>query len=68
MGQQLRSWRSGDGETRWLSTLVDTMEMISRRDLRDAPCDRRVLAALRAQLARSASPYAIGTSHFSLRN
>jgi len=68
MGQQLRPWLSGDGERLWLSTLVDTMEMISRRDVRVAPCDRRVLAGLRAQLARPASPYAIGTSRFSLSN
>jgi hypothetical protein len=68
MGQQLRPWRSGDGERRWLSALVDTMEVISRRDARVAPCDRRILAALRAQLARPASPYAMGTSRFSLRN
>jgi hypothetical protein len=51
-----------------LSALVDTMEVISRRDARVAPCDRRILAALRAQLARPASPYAMGTSRFSLRN
>jgi hypothetical protein len=44
------------------------MEMISRRDVRVAPCDGRVLAALRAQLARPASPCAMGTSRFSLRN
>jgi hypothetical protein len=68
MGQQLRPWRSGDGERLWLLTLVDTMEMISRRDVRVAPCDGRVLAALRAQLARPASPCAMGTSRFSLRN
>jgi len=68
MGQQMRPWRSGDGERLWLSTLVDTMETVSRPDVRAAPCDRRILAALRAQLARPASPYALGAWRFSLRN
>ena len=48
--------------------LIDTMEEISRPELRAVPCDGSVLAALRAQLARPASanaPYAAG---YSLRN
>jgi len=48
--------------------LIDTMEEISRPELRAVPCDRSVLAALRAQLARPATahmPYATG---YSLRN
>ena len=52
----------------WLSMLIDTMEEISRPELRAVPCDGRVLAALRAQLARPASarmPYA---TSYSLRN
>jgi len=68
MGQRLQVWRSGDGERLWLSMLIDTMEEISRPELRAAPCDISVLAALRAQLARPASaqmPYASG---YSLQN
>jgi len=48
--------------------LIDTMEEISRPELRAVPCDGHVLAALRAQLARPASarmPYA---TKYSLRN
>jgi hypothetical protein len=48
--------------------LVDTMEKLSRPEFRSVPCDRSVLAAVRAQLARPASPYQYGVSHFSLRN
>ena len=68
MGQQLHTWRSGSGQRVWLSRLIDTMEQISRPELRAVPCDISVLAALRAQLARPASaqmPYASG---YSLRN
>jgi hypothetical protein len=73
MGQQLQSWRSGDGEKLWLSMLVDTMEKLSQEKLSRpeggaTPCDRSVLAALTAQLARPASPYPHCGSHFSLRN
>lgn len=41
--------------------LIDTMEAISRPELRAVPCDSQVLAAMRAQLARPAlarTPYA----------
>jgi len=68
MGQQIRTWRSETSQRLWLSMLIDTMEEISRPELRAVPCDGRVLAALRAQLARPASapiPYATG---YSLRN
>ena len=68
MGQQLRTWRSGSGQRAWLSMLIDTMEEISRPELRAVPCDGLLLAAFRAQLARPASaqmPYATG---YSLRN
>ncbi len=66
MGQRLQIWRSGDGERRWLSMLVDAMEEVSRPEIRKIPCDPRI--ALRAQLARPASPYPYGISKFSLRN
>ena len=68
MGQQLRTWQSGSGQRAWLSMLINTMEEISRPEMRAVPCDNSVLAALRAQLARPASaqmPYATG---YSLRN
>ena len=68
MGQQFQSWRSGSGQNSWLAMLVDAMEKASRPELRAVPCDSRVLAALRAQLARPATahmPYATG---YSLRN
>jgi hypothetical protein len=47
--------------------LVDAMEKFSRPELRAVPCDRLVLAAVRAQLARPASAY-LPHSQFSLRN
>jgi hypothetical protein len=65
---QVQAWRSGDGEKLWLSTLIDTMEKIARRELRAVPCDRLVLAKVSAHLARPVSPYPPGASHFSLRN
>ena len=68
MGQQLAPWRSGDGEKMWLSTLIATMEQVSRPELRGLCCDQTVLDALGAQLARPASPYPYGVSPFSLRN
>ena len=68
MGQQLQSWRSENGETWWLSMLIDTMEEVSRSQARSVPCDPAILIALRAQLARPASPWAYYGSHFSLRN
>ena len=77
MGHQVRphqakAWRSGDGERAWLSTLIDTMERVSREQgfreqgfreqgsrpgVRAIPCDRAVLSALRLQLALPAAPY-----------
>jgi hypothetical protein len=68
IGQQIQSWRSGDGHTLWLSMLVDAMEQLSRPEFRAVPCDRSVLAAFNAQLARPASSYPYGGSRFSLRN
>jgi hypothetical protein len=68
MGQQLQSWRSGDGEKLWLSMLVDTMEEIARPEIRKLPCDSSILAALRVQLARPVSAYVQYASRFSLRN
>lgn len=55
MAQQLQPWRSQSGEKLWLSTLVGTMEKMSRPEVRSVPCDPFVLARLRAQLALPAS-------------
>jgi len=68
MGQQLQSWRTGSGQTLWLSVLVDTMEEFSRPEWRAIACDRLELASLRAQLARPAATYTAYVSHFSRRN
>jgi hypothetical protein len=57
MAQRPEQWRSGDGERLWLLALIDAMERVSRRDARPVPCDRRVLAAVKVQLACPASPY-----------
>jgi hypothetical protein len=68
MGQQIPGWRSASGQRLWLSMLIDTMEEISRPELRAIPCDEQLLLALRAQLARPAMarmPYA---SAYGLRN
>ena len=68
MGQQLNTWRSEGGDRRWLSTLIDAMEEVARPERRAVPYDPFVLAAVRAQLARPASPLAHCGSVFSLRN
>jgi len=68
MGQQLNTWRSGSGQRVWLSRLIDTMEVISRPELRAVPCDISVLAAFRAQLARPASAHMAFATPYSLRN
>jgi hypothetical protein len=68
MGQQLGTWRSVSGQRAWLSMLIDSMEEISRPESRAVPCDRNVLAALRAQLARPASARMPCATGYSLRN
>ena len=68
MGQQLHTWRSGSGQRVWLTRLIDTMEQVSRPELRTVPCETRVLAAFRAQLARPASAHMPFATPYSLRN
>jgi hypothetical protein len=68
MGQQLRTWRSVGDQRAWLSMLINTMEQVSRPELRAVPCDGQVLAALRAQLARPATAGMAYNSGYSLRN
>ena len=68
MGQQIQEWRSANGQRLWLSMLIDTMEAISRPELRAVPCDDQLLATVRAQLARPALSRAPYASAYSLRN
>ena len=68
MGQQIQGWRSASGQRAWLSMLIDTMEAVSRPELRALPCDDQLLATVRAQLSR---PVLVRTPHasvYSLRN
>lgn len=55
MGQQIQGWRSAGGQRSWLMTLINTVEAISRPELRAVPCDDRLLASVRVQLSRPAS-------------
>jgi hypothetical protein len=48
--------------------LIDTIEAISRPELRAIPCDEQLLATVRAQLARPASARTPYASAYSLRN
>jgi len=62
MGQAVRSQRlgierTGAGERAWLSMLIDTMENISRRDVRNTSCDATLLSGVRLQLGRSVAPH-----------
>ncbi|MDO9564726.1 MAG: transcriptional regulator [Bradyrhizobium sp.] len=58
MAQQLQRWRSAGGEKSWLSMLIATMEDVSRPEPHSQPCDRSVVAAVRAQLSRPAALHA----------
>jgi hypothetical protein len=68
MIQQTQQWRSGTGETAWLSALVETMERVSRPELRAAPCSWSLRASVEAHLARPAMAHGLYGSNFSLRN
>ena len=68
MVQQTQQWRSGNGEMAWLSTLVETMNTLSRLELRATPCDPTLLVAVKAHLASPALPHGFYGSNFSLRN
>ena len=61
MSRQLPLWRTGNGQTAWLSRLIEAMEKFSRPEWRALPLDRLELAAVRARLAEPAC-------RFSLRN
>jgi hypothetical protein len=68
MGQALHTWRSGSEQRAWLSMLIDAFEEVSRPEMQAVACDSHVLAALRAQLARSASVYGPYASPYGLRH
>jgi hypothetical protein len=48
--------RTGASERAWLSMLIDAMETVSRREVRTAPCDARLLTTVRLRLGRSMVP------------
>jgi hypothetical protein len=66
MGRQIHSWQIEGGERAWLSMLIDTMHDVARPERRAIPCDDRLLASLRAQLALPVQRNF--TRSFSLRN
>ena len=68
MAQQTQQWRSGNGEMAWLSTLVETMEALSRPEIRATTCDPALLEVVKAHLAGTAMPHGLYGSNFSLRN
>ncbi len=55
-------------DRRWLSTLIDAMEQAARPELRKAPCDAVVIAAVVAHLARPTPGFAHHGSAYSFRN
>jgi hypothetical protein len=68
MSRQLPSWRSGNGQTAWLSRLIEAMDKFSRPEWRALPLDRLELAAVRARLAQPAMMHSAYASRFALRN
>lgn len=50
---QSRQWCYENGETAWLSMLVETLEKLSDPKERAVPCDTGDLVAAKAHLARS---------------
>jgi hypothetical protein len=52
--REQQQWHPANGQTGWLSTLVDTFEQAEQ--LCDVRCDERVLSEMRARLARPALP------------
>jgi hypothetical protein len=70
MASRRQSRRSGrgtrKGELQWLSRLIATMEHIAQPEVRALPCDRLVLTAVRAQLARPVRAFPAGATPFTL--
>ncbi|MGY4478772.1 hypothetical protein [Bradyrhizobium sp. USDA 3364] len=65
---RLQSARAGGIDRRWLTALVDAMEQAARPEVRNVPCDIRLISAAAAHLARPAPTFAHCGSAFSLRN
>jgi hypothetical protein len=65
--QRVRNWPGNSGKL-WLPRLIETMENVARPEIRAIPCDRRVLTAFGAHLARPASASVQGATRFSLRH
>jgi len=61
----MRQWRSGSGEKAWLAALIETMEEVSRPELRGTRCAPSLMAAVESHLAH---PGMRSSSYFSLRN
>jgi hypothetical protein len=68
MNQQPPIWRTSNGQTAWLSRLIDAMEKFSRPEWRARPVDPLELVAMRARLAQPAILHPAYGSRFSLRN
>ncbi len=68
MSQQLPSWRTEQGQTLWLSMLIEAMEKFSRPEWRARSLDRRERVAMLTRLAQPALTHSAYASRFSLRN
>ena len=68
MSRRVLSWRTGNGQTAWLSRLIEAMERLSSPEWRARPVGQLELAQVRARLARPAMAYPAYASRFSLRN
>ena len=63
-----RLGRAGGVDRRWLAALVDAMEQTARPEVRNTPCDARLISAAAAHLARPAPTFTHCGSAYSLRN
>jgi hypothetical protein len=68
MSQQLSTWRSANGQTVWLSRLIEAMERFSRPEWRARPVDPLELVAMQARLAQPVSIRPGYGPYLSLRN
>jgi len=68
MSRRVLSCQTGNGQTAWLSRLIEAMERFSSPEWRARPVDRLELAQVRAQLARPVAAFPAYASRFSLRN
>ncbi|WP_143271581.1 hypothetical protein [Bradyrhizobium mercantei] len=60
--------RAGGMDRRWLTALVDAMEQTARPEVRNVPCDIKLISAAAAHLARPAPTVVHRGSAYSLRN